>query len=167
MTALPPGLIFECADQANRIQAAPGNTVTWLRVDRREFLNHERTNGDVIGFVASFSDGTLPLYVTGDTVWYDGVAEVARRFRPGVVLLFAGSARTRGPFNLTMNANDAIETAHAFTTATIVPIHCDVWAHFTQNAEDLEQSFKALGIASRLQLLEPGVPTTIAPSPAA
>ena len=44
MTALLPGLIFECADQANRIQAAPGNTVTWLRVDRREFLNHERTN---------------------------------------------------------------------------------------------------------------------------
>jgi hypothetical protein len=44
MTALPPGLIFECADQANRIQAAPGNTVTWLRVDRREFLNVKRTS---------------------------------------------------------------------------------------------------------------------------
>ena len=58
--------------------------------------------------MASFSDGTPPLYVTGDTVWYDGVAEVARRFRPGVVLLFAGAARTRDPFNLTMNTNDAI-----------------------------------------------------------
>jgi hypothetical protein len=33
--------------------------------------------------------------LTGDTVWYDGVAEVARRFRPGVVLLFAGAARIR------------------------------------------------------------------------
>ena len=63
--------------------------------------------------------------------------------------------------------NVANNRAHAFTTATIVPIHGDGWAHFTQNAEDLEQSFKALGIASRLQLLEPGVPTTIAPSPAA
>ena len=127
----------------------------------------EPLSGDVIGFVVSFSDGTRPLYVTGDTVWYDGVAEVARRFRPGVVLLFAGSARTRGPFNLTMNTNNAIETAHAFATATIVPIHCDGWAHFTQNAEDLAQSFKALGIAARLQLLEPGVPTTIAPAAAA
>jgi len=127
----------------------------------------EPLSGDVIGFVVSFSDGTLPLYVTGDTVWYDGVAEAARRFRPALVLLFAGSARTRGPFNLTMNTNDAIETAHAFPTATIVPIHCDGWAHLTQNAEDLEQSFKALGIASRLQRLEPGVPTTIAPSAAA
>ena len=32
-----------------------------------------------------------------------------------VVLLFAGSARTRGPFNLTMNANDAIETVSPVT----------------------------------------------------
>src|SRR5690349_17482340 len=80
----------------------------------------EPLSGDVIGFVVSSSNGTPPLYVTGDTVWYDGVAEVARRFRPGVVLLFAGAARTRGPFNLTMNTNDAIETAHAFKTATIV-----------------------------------------------
>ncbi len=55
----------------------------------------EPLSGDVIGFVVSFSDGTPPLYVTSDTVWYDGVAEVARRFRPAVVLVFAGSARRR------------------------------------------------------------------------
>jgi hypothetical protein len=110
------------------------------------------------------SDGTAPLYITGDTVWYDGVAEVARRFRPGAILLFAGCARTRGPFNLTMDANDAIETAHAFPDATIVPIHRDGWAHFTQNAKHLGDSFKALGIDSRLLLLEPGVPTPITAS---
>src|SRR5262249_55860713 len=34
--------------------------------------------GDVIGFV--LEDGSNNIYVTGDTVWYDGVAEVARRF---------------------------------------------------------------------------------------
>jgi len=123
----------------------------------------EPLSGDVIGFMVSLDNG-VSLYVTGDTVWYDGVAEVARRFRPDVVLLFAGSARTRGPFNLTMNTNDAIETAHAFPGAMIVPIHCDGWAHFTQNAEDVARSFKALGIASRLRLLEPGVPTTIEPA---
>jgi L-ascorbate metabolism protein UlaG (beta-lactamase superfamily) len=124
----------------------------------------EPLSGDVIGFVVNFSEGTPPLYVTGDTVWYDGAAEVARRFRPSVVLLFAGSARTRGPFNLTMDTNDAIETAHAFPDAAIVPIHCDGWGHFTQSAEDIEQSFRVLGITSRLRLLEPGVPTTIVPS---
>src|SRR5215471_2194364 len=31
--------------------------------------------------------------------------------------------RKRGPFSLTINANDAIETAHAFPDAVIVPVH--------------------------------------------
>ena len=70
--------------------------------------------------------------MTGDTVWFEGVAEVQRRFRPGLVLLFAGAAQTRGKFNLTMNANDAIEAASAFAGAAIVPLHTDGWAHFTE-----------------------------------
>jgi len=120
----------------------------------------EPFSGDVIGFVLSGKDFPS-LYVTGDTVWYDGLAEVARRFPVGVVLLFAGAAQTRGPFNLTMNTNDAIETAHAFPDATIVPVHCEGWAHFSQGRADLEASFKALGIGARLRMLEPGRSTTI------
>jgi len=124
----------------------------------------EPLSGDVIGFVLAFNDGhARPIYVTGDTVWYDGVAEVARRFQADTVLIFAGAAQTRGPFRLTMDTNDAIETAHAFPDAAIVPIHCEGWAHFTQGRADLEQSFAALGIGARLRLLEPGVATVIGP----
>jgi len=116
--------------------------------------------GDVIGFVLSLAGGR-PIYITGDTVWYEGVAEVARRFQAGLVLLFAGAAKTRGAFHLTMDANDALDTAHAFPDATIVPLHYEGWAHFSQSGDDLVQSFKALGIGARLRLLEPGVPTAI------
>ncbi|HEU5273649.1 MAG TPA: MBL fold metallo-hydrolase [Xanthobacteraceae bacterium] len=120
----------------------------------------EPLSGDVIGFVLAPSDAR-PIYVSGDTVWYDGVAEVAHRFPAGLVLLFAGAAQTRGPFHLTMDTNDAIETAHAFADATIVPVHYDGWAHFTQGRGDLEKSFAALGIGARLRLLEPGIATRI------
>jgi len=116
--------------------------------------------GDVIGFVLSLA-GVRPIYITGDTVWYEGVAEVARRFQAGLVLLFAGAAKTRGAFHLTMDANDALDTAHAFSDATIGPLHYEGWAHFSQSGDDLVQSFKALGIGARLRLLEPGVPTAI------
>src|SRR5262249_465676 len=61
----------------------------------------EALSGDVVGFVLGV-DNHASVYVTGDTVWYDGIAEVARRFPAKVVLLFAGAAQTRGPFNLTM-----------------------------------------------------------------
>ena len=117
--------------------------------------------GDVIGFAVD--DGSNKIYVTGDTVWYDGVAEVARRFKANVVLLFAGAAQTRGPFHLTMDTNDAIETAQAFPDAVIVPVHYEGWAHFKQSGDDLRKAFDALGFGSRLQLLEPGVATRIEP----
>lgn len=116
----------------------------------------EPLSGDVIGFVLEATDQPS-IYVTGDTVWYAGVAEVAQRF-PDIelIVLFAGAAQTRGPFHLTMDVNDAIEAAHAFPKATIAPIHCEGWAHFTQNADDLAAAFQALGIESRLRRLEAG-----------
>ncbi|HEY2350648.1 MAG TPA: hypothetical protein VGH64_16630 [Puia sp.] len=61
-------------------------------------------------------------------------------------LLFAGAARTRGPFNLTMGTNDAIDTAFAFPSASIIPLHYEGWKHFTQNENDLERAFEAIGI---------------------
>jgi L-ascorbate metabolism protein UlaG (beta-lactamase superfamily) len=120
----------------------------------------EPLSGDVIGFVLSPKNHP-PIYVSGDTVWFDGLAEVARRFRCGLVLPFAGAAQTRGPFHLTMDTNDTIETARAFPDALIVPLHTDGWAHFRQSAQDLRASFDTLGFGKRLRLLEPGVATVI------
>jgi L-ascorbate metabolism protein UlaG (beta-lactamase superfamily) len=124
----------------------------------------EPLSGDVIGFVVeSGKAGSRPIYISGDTTWFDGVAEVARRFKAGVVLPFAGAAQTRGPFHLTMDTNDTIETARAFPDAMIVPVHTDGWKHFRQNANDLRATFDTLGFGKRLRILEPGVATVIEP----
>ena len=114
--------------------------------------------GDVTGFVLGISEPGDAVYITGDTVWYEGVAEVARQFRPRLVILFAGSAKPRGPFHVTMDNNDAIETAHAFPNAKIVAIHNEGWAHFTESQADVVRAFGTLGLASRLQILERGRP---------
>jgi hypothetical protein len=42
-----------------------------------------------------------------------------------------------------------------------VPLHYEGWAHFSQNGDDLVQTFKALGVGARLELLAPGVATAI------
>lgn len=117
--------------------------------------------GDVTGFVVTDPDGRDLVYVTGDTVWYEGVAEVARRFRPAVVVAFTGSAQTRGAFHLTMDANDALEAAHAFPGAMVVAVHNQGWAHFTESAEDLAKAFQVLGLRARLVVLDPGRPTPV------
>jgi L-ascorbate metabolism protein UlaG (beta-lactamase superfamily) len=155
------GVAEGLAPGESRALTNPAGTLTITATPARHGpAGIEPLAGDVIGFVLSLAGGR-PIYITGDTVWYDGVAEVARRFQAGLVLLFAGAAKTRGAFHLTMDANDAIDTAHAFPGAMIVPLHYEGWAHFSQSGDDLVQSFKALGIGARLRLLEPGVPTTI------
>ena len=60
-----------------------------------------------------------------------------------------------------MDANDAVEAAHAFVDATIVAVHNDGWAHFSESGADLAQAFAAVGLADRLAALEPGNRTVV------
>lgn len=119
----------------------------------------EPITGDVTGFIVS--DGQTVLYLTGDTVFYEGVEQVARRFKPSYVFVFAGAAQPRGPFNLTMDTNDTLDTAAAFPTATIIPVHFEGWSHYTETGQMLKQSFTVLGIADRLKILERGKKTVL------
>lgn len=122
----------------------------------------EPVTGDVIGFVLTFDgEPDHAIYLTGDTVWYEGVEEVARRFDVSIVLTFVGAARTRGAFNLTMGAEDAVETAKAFPHAMIVPVHHQGWAHFSQSQGDIVRAFAAAGLSERLRPLELGVPVSL------
>jgi L-ascorbate metabolism protein UlaG (beta-lactamase superfamily) len=115
--------------------------------------------GPVIGFVLAFTDRPdQVIYVSGDTVWYEGVAEVARRFSPAVALLFTGAARVRevGPAHLTLTAAEAVIAAQAFSDAAIVPLHFEGWAHFSESRAEIDAAFATAGLASRLRWPLPG-----------
>jgi L-ascorbate metabolism protein UlaG (beta-lactamase superfamily) len=117
----------------------------------------EAKTGDVIGFVLSV-DGGAGIYISGDTVWFSGVAEVADRFNIRLAVLFTGAARPRGPFHITMNTNDAIEAAAVFKDAKIVAIHNHGWAHFVESQEDVVKAFTWVGIESHFQSLQSMIP---------
>ena len=115
--------------------------------------------GPVIGFALAFADQPAGVvYVSGDTVWYEGIAEVARRFRPSAALLFAGAARVPevGPAHLTMTASEAVTAARAFPEALIVPLHFEGWAHFSESRAELDHAFAEAGLAGRLRWPIPG-----------
>ncbi|BCQ51860.1 hypothetical protein [Burkholderia gladioli] len=62
--------------------------------------------------------------MTGDTVWYQGTAQVARCCSPRMVVLFTGAAEPRGRFHMTMGSEDALEAAQAFPEARLlVAVH--------------------------------------------
>jgi len=119
--------------------------------------------GEVIGFVVqSESERNQSIYVTGNTVWFEGVAEVAQHFSISAIILFAGAARVagKGPAHLTMNKEDAVAMALAFSKARIFPVHHQGWEHFSENQQTLIDAFAASGLSDRLQPLELGVPQT-------
>jgi L-ascorbate metabolism protein UlaG (beta-lactamase superfamily) len=119
--------------------------------------------GPVTGFVLTTASLPGAIYLSGDTVWYDGVAEVGHRFTVHVALLFMGAARVVevGPAALTFTAAEAVDAAHTFAKAIILPLHYEGWAHFTESRQDIARAFAAAGLESRLRWLEPGCPMDI------
>jgi L-ascorbate metabolism protein UlaG (beta-lactamase superfamily) len=121
--------------------------------------------GPVIGFALTrgVGVGAGAVYVSGDTVWYDGVREVSERFDVRVALLFCGKARVSaaGDNDLTMSAGDAVQAAQVLARATIVPLHYEGWEHFTQSRADLERAFAKAGVSQRVAWPAAGEPTDI------
>jgi L-ascorbate metabolism protein UlaG (beta-lactamase superfamily) len=115
--------------------------------------------GAVTGFVVAPADQAgSAIYFSGDTVWFDGVAEVARRFSIRTAVLFMGAARVPvvGPFALTMTAEDGVQAAHAFSESTIVPVHYEGWKHFSESRDVISRAFETAGVGGRVRWMEPG-----------
>jgi L-ascorbate metabolism protein UlaG (beta-lactamase superfamily) len=118
--------------------------------------------GPVTGFVLS-GDGLPTVYVSGDNASIDVVRAVAERTGPvDVAVLFAGAARTALIDGyLTLTAQDAAEAARVLGARTVVPVHAEGWAHFTQGVDDLVAAYAAAGLADRLHVLPPGETATL------
>lgn len=119
--------------------------------------------GDVIGFVITSQDsGRDLLYITGDTVWYEGTKEATKRFKPMSVLAFAGGAKPLPiSVRVTMDATELLEFASALPEAVIIPIHQDGWSHFKESKTDIEQVFATFKLEKRLLSLTPGIKTKV------
>jgi L-ascorbate metabolism protein UlaG (beta-lactamase superfamily) len=122
--------------------------------------------GDVIGFALrwdSQEDGVL--WISGDTVLYDGVRQVADRLRVDTALLHLGGVRfpITGSLRYTMTARDAIELCRLVRPRTAIPIHYEGWKHFREGRDaierelagapdDVRRSIRWLPIGERVEL---------------
>ena len=119
--------------------------------------------GPVVGFVLALDGEGAAIYLSGDTVWYEGVEEVGRRFPIRTAVLFMGAARVAavGPWHLTFTAAEGVDVARAFGEATIVPVHYEDWEHFSESRPQIDRAFKDAGLAHRLRWLPRGVETAV------
>jgi L-ascorbate metabolism protein UlaG (beta-lactamase superfamily) len=104
--------------------------------------------GDVVGFALAWEGQQHgALWISGDTVLYDGVRRVAARVDVGTALLHLGRVRFRltGPLTYTMTAEDAVELCELLRAHTVVPVHYEGWSHFTEGREQIERELAAAG----------------------
>ncbi len=138
--------------QATELGGTRGATVRITAAPAR----HGPAQGDrgpVVGFVLEQEGGgDGALYVSGDTVWYEGVAEVARRFMVCTAVLFLGAARVAvaGDRPLTFTADEAVIATRCFSGAAIVPLHFEGWEHFSEPRSRIEAAFAEAGLTGRL-----------------
>lgn len=107
--------------------------------------------GPVTGFVLE-SPGGVRIYVSGDNASLELVDEIAARFAPvDVAVLFAGAARVpRIDAPLTLTSADAVAAARMLGARTVVGVHTEDWAHFSETRAELEAAFATAGMADLL-----------------
>lgn len=121
--------------------------------------------GAVIGFALRWEGQAHGvLWISGDTVLYDGVREVADRFDVGTAIVHLGGVRfpVSGPLRYTMTAEEAVELCGLLNPQTIVPVHYEGWKHFRQGRGAAERVLSGSPLGSRVRWLELGEAATIA-----
>jgi L-ascorbate metabolism protein UlaG (beta-lactamase superfamily) len=123
--------------------------------------------GDVIGFALGWAGQEHGvLWITGDTVLYDGVRQVADRLQVDTALLHLGCVRfpVTGPVRYSMTAREAVELCRLVRPRTAIPVHYEGWSHFRQGRGAIEQEFEQApaDIGRRLQWLPIGTRVNIA-----
>ncbi len=119
--------------------------------------------GPVIGFILR-AEGWPTVYFSGDNSSVAVAGRIARD-HPDVALalLCMGSAKVanRGTAPLTLDVSRAARVAAFWPAATIVPIHVDGWAHFTEQRADALAGLERRGLGERLVNLQRGVETLV------
>ena len=115
--------------------------------------------GQTIGFMLEWQGQQGgALYISGDTIYYHGMEEVAERFSVGLAILHLGRASfpITGPIRFTMDARDGVRAARRLNPRIIIPIHYEGWKHFAEGRAEIEKQFAQAGLAENLRWLPIG-----------
>jgi L-ascorbate metabolism protein UlaG (beta-lactamase superfamily) len=100
----------------------------WLGLDVARTSGHHGTGeiGELLGPVSGFvADG---VYIAGDTIWCDEVADALDHHHPRAVVLNGSGARFIDGDPIVMNATD-VRTVRGATGATVVVVHLEAINH--------------------------------------
>lgn len=102
--------------------------------------------GSVLEWEPTAGGPTKRLYVSGDTLVHDALAEVPRRWPElDVGVLHLGGTRVMGLL-VTMDAEQGVEAVRLIGPRTVVPVHYDDYDVFTSSLEDFLAAAAEAGV---------------------
>lgn len=106
------------------------------------------------------------LYITGDTLLFDGVHEIARRHpHLDAAVLHLGGTRLPGGLMVTMDGAQGAELLQLVRPHRAVPIHHADYDVFTSDLDDFLAEVRRRGLADCVIPVAPGETVTLAAAP--
>lgn len=140
----------------------PGLRITAVPAQHHPWWVPEIFSGKVIGFVIEYDAQTNgALYISGDTVYFRGIEEIAARFRIDTGIFHVGSVQFRyltGLGRYTMNSTDLLRSIKTINPRIAIPVHYRGWTHFKETEAHLKTIVeKDEPAKSKITFLTPGV----------
>ena len=154
------------ADWESTTLEAPGRTP--LTITATPGRHGPRYSRPIAGKVNGFAlhrpgEDTAALWMSGDSVLYAGLREVAQRIPVDIALLHLGGVRfgLTGPVRFTMTAGDGAELIRLLRPRVAVPVHYAGWTHFRDSETVARQTLSNSDVGGRVRWLTPGEPTEV------
>ena len=108
--------------------------------------------GNASGFVFR-SENEPTVYWAGDTIWYEGVADVIRRAQPDIIITHSCGAMWGDRVLIVMDAAQTLAVHHAAPDSTIIATHMDSLDHATVSRADLRNYAEQHGLGPEKLLI--------------
>lgn len=142
-----------------------GLKITAIPAQHTNIKRLDKMMGKVLGFTIEWdSQEKGCLYISGDTVLFEGVYELAKRKKVDVAILHLGAGAfpyLKKNLRVTMNGEEAIKTTQLLHANTVIPIHYEGWWHFKQSVSSLLEEIKKSNVNEKFIWLKSGIDTKI------
>ena len=139
--------------------------ITAIPAQHTNIKRLDKLMGKVLGFTIEW-EGQVNgcIYISGDTVLFEGIYELAKKKKVAIALLHLGAGAfpyLKKNLRVTMNGEEAIETTKILNPNLVIPIHYEGWWHFKQSVNSLRNEIEKSGQNEKFLWLKSGHETEL------